>query len=531
MEELKAKVDGLKVWDHIQEAAKIGQSAIDPELVPLFKWYGIYAQKPKEDGYYMMRIKIPGGQLSAEQLVVLESIANDFADGILDITTRQAIQVHWLRVENFPEILDRLASVGMDSYGGCGDIGRNITGNPLAGLHPEELFDATPELIAFDKALTRNPDFSNLPRKFKISISGCHLWSSQPDINCLSLVAVKHPETAELGYALKVGGGLSTKPMVAKNFPFFIQREQAVDVALAVTTVYRDHGFRDKRAKARLKFLVDDWGTAKFADAVEEVLGYKLDRVPVIHTMKTGAEEYYPSPKTSHSDHLGVIKLVNGNYALGIAFISGRMQKSEADKVIKLAAKYCPGEGNIRTTNKQNLLLVNIAADQIEAATKEAQELGLKVEHSAFTRLGVACTGTEYCNLAIVETKARAKQLFDYLDAEFPGLQEQVMISVTGCPNNCAQYAVADVGLVGGKITDENKNKVDAFRLFLGGRLGDEAQFGQPLKKRFRHDAIHETLKVLFAYYLNNKQEAEEFRHFVDRVGVETVEEQLASCN
>lgn len=523
IEELKAKVDGLDVWSHIEEAAKIGYSAVNPELVPLFKWYGVYAQKPKEDGYFMMRIKVPGGKLNNKQLIKLNELSGKYARGIIDITTRQAVQMHWIRIEDIPEILKELSSVDLDSAGACGDILRNITGCPLAGLIEDEIFDASSQLMTIEHCFNRNKDFSNLPRKYKMSVTGCSTWCSQPDINCISLVGVKHPSRNELGYTLKVGGGLSTKPMIAKNFPIFVKDSQAQDLVIAVSSVYRDHGFRDKRAKARLKFLVEDWGTVKFLEEVEKVLGYQLERVPLLKLMNTGAEEYFPSPNTSHHDHLGITKLKNGLYAVGVAFISGRSYNPDFSNLAKLLDKYSQN-GELRTTNKQNAILVNIPEHNLNALLEEARSMNLKIEHSAFSRLGVACTGTEFCNLAIVETKAKARDLFNFLDKEFPGLQEQLMISVTGCPNNCAQYSIADIGLVGCKVKNEKEEMVDAFRIFLGGRLGAEAQFGQPLEGRFLHDSIHLTLKRLFNYYFENKSKEENFRYFVDRIGLNKIQ-------
>lgn len=527
IEDLKKEVDGLDVWSHILEASKSGYEAVDQKLTPLFKWYGVYAQKPNSDGYFMMRVKIPGGQLNLEQLEKLYELKEKYGRGLIDITTRQAVQMHWLRIEDIPTIVQELQSIGMDVAGGCGDIARNITGCTLAGLAKDEVFDATDELIAIDSAHTRNRDFSNLPRKYKISVTGCSEWCSQPDINCAALVGVKHPETGELGFGLKLGGGLSTKPFIAKNFPVFIKRSQAKEVMLAVTTVYRDNGFRDKRHKARIKFLIEEWGVEKFLEEVEKILGYKLDRVAVINTMATDAVEYYPSPDTSHADHLGVTELKNGNYAVGIAFISGRSKGDEYRKIAKLIRDFAP-EAGVRTTNKQNMIIVNIPADNLQALITEANLLGLKVEHSAFTRLGVACTGTEFCNLAIVETKERAKELFDYLDSEFPGMQEQLMISVTGCPNNCAQYSVADIGIVGCKVKDAEGLMHDAFRIFLGGRLGQEAQFGQDLGGRYLHVDIHLALKELLSFYQEQREADEAFRHFIDRLGFEVLQEKLA---
>jgi ferredoxin-nitrite reductase len=520
MEELKQKVDGLDVWNHIEEAAKIGFEAIDQELVPLFKWYGIYAQKPNTDGFFMMRIKIPGGKLTPPQLRKIQDLSNRFADGICDITTRQAIQLHWLKIEDMPTILRELKEVGMDTFGGCGDILRNVTGCPLAGLLPDEIFDASKELIDIDNFFTRNRDFSNLPRKYKMSVTGCATQCSQPDINCVSLVGVKHPETQEDGFALKVGGGLSTKPMMAKDFPVFVKRSQAKEVTEAVSKVYRDNGFRDKRHKARLKFLIEDWGIEKFLEETEKLLDYKLERV----------QKNFSAPKVSHHDHMGITKLNNGNYAVGISFVSGRARNPDLDNIAELIETYTDN-GEARNTNKQNIIIVNVPESKLQDLLSRAREMNLGIEKSAFTKLGVACTGTEYCNLAIVETKEKAKVLFEYLDKEFPDFQEELMISVTGCPNNCAQYSIADIGIVGCKIKNNDISQ-DAFRIFLGGRLGENAQFGQPMKNRYLHKNIHQTLKELMSFYFKNREENENFRAFIDRKGVENIEnEALANCN
>ncbi len=516
MEDLKKKVDGLEVWSHIEEASKKGFEAVDQELVPLFKWYGVYAQKPKEDGYFMIRIKIPGGKLNAEQLSKINDLGKRFGRDVVDITTRQAVQLHWIRIEDIPVILSELKSVGMDTAGGCGDIMRNITGCPLAGLTEDEVFDASKELQEIDDFFTRNPEYSNLPRKYKMTVTGCATWCSQPDINCIALVGIKHSQTGEEGFALKVGGGLSTKPFIAKDFPVFVKREQAKAVTEAVTIVYRDNGNREKRQKARIKFLVDEWGVEKFLDEVEKVLGYKLERMDLVK-----------APDCSHQDHLGITKLKNGLYAVGIAFVSGRTYSPDLGNIAKLLDEFTEN-GEVRTTNKQNLIVLNVPESKLKAFAEAATAMNLKVEHSAFTRLGVACTGTEFCNLAIVETKARAKDLFEYLDAEFPGFQDQLMISVTGCPNNCAQYAVADIGLVGCKVKDSEGVMQDAFRIFLGGRLTHNAQFGKALDGRFLHKNIHLTLKKLLGYYNTHKQESEEFRYFIDRVGLEQMQKELA---
>ena len=285
IEDLKKDVGGLEVWSHIEEASKVGFEAVNQELVPLFKWYGIYAQKPKEDGYFMMRIKVPGGKLNATQLRKIADLSERYSDKISDITTRQAVQLHWLKIEDIPTILKELDEVGMDTAGGCGDIMRNITGCTLAGLLEDEVFDASKELMEIDKFFTRNKDFSNLPRKYKMTVTGCSSWCSQPDINCVSLVGVEHPETKEKGFTLKVGGGLSTKPFVAKNFPVFIKREQAKDVTVAVTTVYRDNGNREK-----------DENSQQLLSELEEVKNQlNIESQKLIKTHETELKEFQQS--------------------------------------------------------------------------------------------------------------------------------------------------------------------------------------------------------------------------------------------
>src|SRR5688572_14577624 len=243
------------------------------------KWYGVYRQQPNDSGYFMMRLRLPGGRLTAVQAANISEIADRFGHGFCDITTRMTIQYHWLRIEDIPDTFSELASVGIGTSGACGDIARNVVGCPVAGLDPEEVIDATPQLLEVNAALENNRAFSNLPRKYKISVSGCCIHCAQPDINCCGVFGLKRTVNGieERGFGIKVGGGLSSAPKLAQTLRCFLRPEQVWPVVEAVSKIYRDNGYRLKRNNARFKFLVADWGHERVLQEVEALLGYKLD--------------------------------------------------------------------------------------------------------------------------------------------------------------------------------------------------------------------------------------------------------------
>src|SRR4030095_3145949 len=378
-EKMKLEKDGLDVIHDIYRYAKTGFGSITADDFDRMKWYGVYRQKPKDSGYFMMRLKLPGGQLKAAQLRVVQSIVDRFAHGFCDITTRQTFQFHWLKIEEIPTIFSDLASVGITTSGACGDITRNVVGCPVAGIDPEEIIDATPYVFAVSRMLSDNKEFSNLPRKYKISISGCCIHCAQPDINCLGFFGVRRVKDGktETGFGLKVGGGLRSPRKMSVHIPVFVKPEQVHDVAHAVSCIFRDHGYRHSRTRARLKFLAADWGADRLREEIEKLLGYHLET----HTE-------WQFPRDPETDHIGIHKQKQDDlYWVGICFPGGRVRGAALGKIADLAEKYAaPGKDAIRTTNKQNLLLLNIPEANLEAVKKELDALELDYAPTNFRK-------------------------------------------------------------------------------------------------------------------------------------------------
>ncbi len=510
MEKMKLEKDGLDVIHDIFRYAQTGFASIDPEDFDRMKWYGVYRQKPKDSGYFMMRLRIPGGQLTAEQSAKVSEIGDRFGHGFSDITTRMTIQYHWLRIEEIPAIFAELASVGLATSGACGDIARNVVGCPVAGIDPNEIIDATPQLRAVNAALQDNRDFSNLPRKYKISVSGCCIHCAQPDINCVGVFGLKRTVNGaeERGYGIKVGGGLSAAPKLAQTLHVFLQPAQVWPVVQAVSTIYRDHGYRHQRQKARLKMLVADWGHERMLAEVETVLGHPLER----HTD-------FPVIKDQETDHLGIHKQKQGDlYWVGVCFPGGRIRNGALGKLGALAARYSrPGEDQIRLTNKQNLLLVNIPEAALPALQADLDALGLDYRPSNFRQGCVSCTGIEFCNLAVAETKNRMLELVDQLETTSGWYKNKIRIHFSGCPSSCGQHQIADIGFRGAR-TKVDGHMVDAYDAFIGGRLGQNRRFNDLLKGKIIARDVHLFIDKLLRVYDDKKQGDETFADFTDRV-------------
>ena len=514
-ETLKLEKDGLDVIHDLYRYAKTGFASISETDFERLKWYGVYRQKPKESGFFMMRTKIPGGQLSAAQARVLSRIADNFGHGFCDITTRQTIQMHWLKIEQFPEIFAGLDSVGITTSGACGDDTRNVVGCPVAGIDPDEIIDATGQLREVSAQMTNNREFSNLPRKYKISLSGCCIRCAQPDINCCSLFGMKRGD--EAGYGIMVGGGLSSAPHLAQILPFFIKPEQVWPVVKAVSGIFRDEGYRLKRNRARFKFLVADWGAEKMAAAVEERLGFKLEP----HTD-------FPAPRDQETDHLGIhAQKQPGLYWVGVNFAGGRIRNSHLEKVAALAEKYAaPGMDAIRLTAKQNLLMLNIPEANLPALKAGLDAAGLVYESSNFRKGCVSCTGIEFCNLAVAETKNRMIELIGQLEATSGWYKDKIRIHFSGCPSSCGQHQIADIGFRGAR-TKVNGEQVDAYDAFIGGRLGQNRRFNELLKGKIIAKDVHLFIDKLLRVYDTKKVNGENFAEFCDRVPKEEILEAL----
>ncbi|MBE3001102.1 nitrite/sulfite reductase [Nocardiopsis sp. HNM0947] len=485
-EENKKNDDGLNVRDRIINVySKAGFDSIDPaDLRGRFRWFGLYTQRapgidggktavlePEEldDRYFMMRVRIDGGQLSAAQLRAVAEISRDYARDTADITDRQNVQYHWIRVEDVPAIWEKLEAVGLSTTEACGDTPRVILGCPLAGVAEEEILDASPQIEQIYEDHIGSPLYSNLPRKFKSSISGCTTHCVNHEINDVAFVGVRN-ENGETGYDLFVGGGLSTNPMFAKRLGTFVRPDQVSEVWAGVCSVFRDYGFRRLRTRARIKFLIKEWGAEKFREVLEnEYLGYSLPDGP-------GPE----LDEGLRRDHVGVRPQRDGKFYVGFAPKVGRVTGTSLLRVAEIAETH--GSDRIRTTADQKLVILDIDADDTAAITADLETEGYEVNPSTFRRQTMACTGIEFCKLAIVETKDRAATLIDELEKRLPDFDEPLSINVNGCPNSCARIQVADIGLKGQLVMDENGEQVEGYQIHLGGGMGLTNSFGKKVR-------------------------------------------------
>lgn len=481
-ERFKKDDDGLNVRARIENIySKRGFASIDPQdLRGRFRWWGLYTQRrpgipggrtavlePHEldDEYFMLRVRIDGGALTTEQLRTIADISTTFARDTADVTDRQNVQLHWIRVEDVPEIWRRLEDVGLSTTEACGDTPRVILGSPVAGIAAEEIIDPTWAIDEIQRRHIGSPEFSNLPRKFKSAISGL------PDIvhesNDIAFVGVVHPEHGP-GLDLWVGGGLSTNPKLAVRLGAWVPLEEVPDVWAGVVGIFRDYGYRRLRSRARLKFLVDDWGPQKFREVLEtEYLGRALlDGPPVPQHV----EPY---------DHIGVHPQKDGRHYIGVAPLVGRVSGTQLGKLADLVEAH--GSTRLRTTPHQKLVVLDVEPAQVESLVAGLDAIGLQARPSVFRRHTMACTGLEYCKLAIVETKGLASDtvaaLEDRLADVTDALDVPISLHVNGCPNSCARIQVADIGLKGQIVQGE-----EGFQVHLGGGLGLDAGFGRKLR-------------------------------------------------
>ncbi|MCM3760413.1 nitrite/sulfite reductase [Alkalihalobacillus oceani] len=512
----KLEKDGLEILQDIERYAKEGFESIPKEDWSLFKWAGLYLQRPKEDGYFMMRVNIPSGVITNEQAEVIAGIGRDYGRDVIDITTRQAIQYHWLQIEHMPDIFKRLESVGLSSVGACGDIPRTIVGNPLAGIDANELLDTREIVEDVYWYFQRNPEFSNLPRKFKMSISANIHNAGHDRINCVAFTpAVKKMDGEEVvGFHVKVGGGLSAKPYLAEELDVFVRPERVKEVAVAITTIYRDYGYREKRHRARLKFLVADWGVDRFKEKLLEYTG----ELPSKGTCKlekwNGGYFYGVHPQKQ-----------DGLSYVGFNVPVGRMNSAEWFELARIAKAY--GNGEIRTCNSQNIIIPNVANEKVEELLAEPLFERIKLEPKHFIGYSVSCTGIEYCNLALVETKERMRRVAEYLD-EHISVDVPVRIHMIGCPNACGQRQIADIGLQGVKMKTKDKQMVEAFEFYVGGTLETEhAQFNHKLKGKVEAEELAPALTSLLRYFEENKEPNELFFDFYQRVGHDALQNAL----
>jgi sulfite reductase (ferredoxin) len=503
-----------------------GFDSIDPgDLRGRFRWWGLYTQrKPGIDGgktatlepeelddrYFMLRVRIDGGQLTLEQLRAVADVSVQYARDSADLTDRQNVQYHWIDVKDVPAIWDRLESVGLSTQEACGDCPRVILGSPVAGISDEEIIDGRPAIEAIESRYIGDRAFSNLPRKFKSAISGHPGHDVVPQINDIAFIGAEHPEHGP-GFDLWVGGGLSTNPMLAQRVGAWVPLDEVPEVWEGVVSIFRDYGYRRLRSRARLKFLVADWGIEKFREVLENEYLHRtlvdLDAPPV--------------PATP-ADHVGVHRQKDGRYYVGVAATVGRISGTLLHQVADVVEAH--GSRRVATTPMQKLVVLDVEEDRVESLVAALADLGLHARPSQWRRNTMACTGIEYCKLAIVETKARARDLVGELEQRVPELDTPITINVNGCPNSCARIQTADIGLKGQLVLDEDGNQVEGFQVHLGGALGLDAGFGRKLRAhKVTGEQLPDYVEKLSRTFLEQREDDESFARWVARADEEVL--------
>ncbi|PLC11793.1 sulfite reductase [Kocuria flava] len=530
-EVFKQADDGLNVRTRIEEVyAEHGFASIDPtDLHGRFRWWGLYTQRRPgidggrtgkltdaeiEDEYFMMRVRLDGGALTRAQLRVLGQISAEFARDSADVTDRQNIQYHWIRIEDVPEIWRRLEEVGLDTTEACGDVPRVLLGSPLAGIAADEIIDPTPVIAQIKREHIGSPEFSNLPRKYKTAITGHPSLDVVHEINDCAFVGVVHPELGP-GYDLWVGGALSVVPFLGKRLGAFVTQEQVPAVWAGVTGIFRDYGYRRLRNRARLKFLVQDWGTERFRQVLQdEYLGYALADGPA------------PARSAVPGDHVGVHRQKDGRYYIGVAPRVGRVSGQKLLALADVMARY--GSDRLRTTPHQKLVVLDVEEADVEAVVAELEALDLQARPSAFRRSTVACTGIEYCKLAIVETKRTASETIDELERRLEGVElpHPISLHVNGCPNSCARIQTADIGLKGQLLPTDDGGQKPGYQVHLGGGLTDdtraEAELGRTVRGlKVYQDDLADYVERLVRRFLDQRTGEETFAEWTRRADEE----------
>ena len=528
-ERLKLAKNPWEAFDDVRQFALQGRSSVVPEWASLyFKWWGIYTQgdgvgatggkggEGLTSDYFMMRIGIPNGILTAHQLRTIGGLTRKYARNLADITVRQNIQLHWLTIESLPEVVDALDAIGLSPKGACGDVVRNVTGCPLAGIAADEVLDASSIATEVAHLLTANPEFYNLPRKFKISAAGCPHWCTYPEINDVGLTPAQRD--GELGYSLRVGGGLSNEPHLAVRLNVFLRPEQAVRTVQAVAEIFREQqGLRESRDRARLKYLFmkEGWTPQRFEDELRSRLDFEL--LPA-------GEEHVPSDV--FRDHAGVHpQRQPGLSYVGATVLRGRLTGEQLEAAAELAERF--GTGELRATVSQNLVFINVPNARTGELARELGQIGLHVEATNFWRGTVACTGIEFCKLAITETKGFARWLVGELEERIPEFDQQLRLHVTGCPNGCGQHWIADIGIEGKKVKLEGK-LTDAYYFCLGGAVGQFANVARPVGYRCAAPLVPDAIERLLRQYLAGRKVDENLREWFTRHTNEDLRAHLA---
>jgi sulfite reductase beta subunit-like hemoprotein len=500
VERIKRERSPLGILDELPALIAAGYERVDEEDIVRLKWWGLYHDKPKI-GTFMLRIKLPGGKVSPTGLRAIGEISNEFGRGDSELSTRQNVQLHWLELGALPEVFDRLHAAGLTSAGGCGDAVRNITGCPVAGLDADELFDTQPVVDEAAEFFYGNPDYSNLPRKHKITIAACAHHCNAPEINCIALVGAVH-EGVE-GFGVKVGGGLSSVPRIARELGVFVPKEESVEVLRALLDAWKeDLRYRVSRVKSRMKFMVDDYGPEGIRDQVEARLGRALADFTLPAVDRLGDHVGVHAQKQPGLAYVGVpvhLGLVSGDQLLAIADLAEDLG------------------GDVGLTRQQNFVVTNVPEQRVDETVAALAEIGFPLDVNRVRATALACTGEPHCNFSVTETKTRMDALVLHLEERFGDDIADLKLHLDGCPHACAHHWVGDLGFQGTTVRDEQGERRQAYDIFLRGGLGPDSAIARPVFRRVPTEELHDAVGGLIAGWLGGRRGDEGFRAFTDR--------------
>ncbi|WP_135303554.1 nitrite/sulfite reductase [Haloarcula amylovorans] len=538
-EDVKGELYGDEVREKLEEFAERGWESIPEDersaWFTRFKFWGVFHHRGGQESYFMMRLTNCGGILEPEQLRAIGEVARDYAkgpaenpefgNGWIDLTTRQSIQLHWLKLEDIPEIWEKLEAVGVSSRSAGGDTMRNISGCPVAGK-AEEFVESRPILDEIQETIRGDNELSNMPRKFNISVSGCRQGCAQDAINDIGLEpAHKFIDGEDVeGFNLRVGGGLGGRePREARPLDLFVRPEHAVETVRAFVELYHEEGNRQNRSKNRARFFVDEWGTDDIREALDERLDFEFESSGTDFRGEYSYNAGKSAQQGAH-DHVGVYDQQDGKNYVGLSVPVGRLPAEEAIELADLAAEY--GSGEVRLTRRQNPLVMDVPDERLDDLLDEPLLAKHKPEPNSFVQGAMACTGTEFCSLALTETKARMARTLRWLgeNIDVPDDVDRIKMHFSGCTADCGQAMTADIGLQGMRARKDGE-MVEAMDVGVGGGMGDEPTFIDWVRQRVPADEVPGMLANLLEAYAALREEGQTFREWVDATGHETIVE------
>ena len=509
LEKLKASRDPLEVIEDIYKEAQEG-IALSDDYIGLLKWYGMYPHinhgNVEDKKYFMKRIKLVDASMNLKQLRVMGEIGQKYAQGLVDFTTRENVQFHYIQIKDLPAIFNLLDSVGLTSRMASGDGPRPIVTCPVSGLDQEEIIDVLPLVKQVDTFFDSNSkEYSNFPRKYKVGITGCKCCCTPYEIQDVSLRAFKHND--KILYDLSLGGGLSKSKQIAYRASRYVTQEQAQDVVVACAQLFRDNGNRASRGKARVRHLINEWGLEKFVDELEKKLGYELQK---------GEEEPFVE-SFENRNHFGITKSkIKRESFIGFATNSGRIDGKDFVSMYEIMKKY--NAKGMRLTTTQNFIVFGVKDKDALALAQEFDALGYPYEPTYFRARTQSCTGREFCKFGVTETKTFTKNLILDLEQRFPDFNENIMLAISGCGNACSHPQIADIGLIGCKVKDKEGKRVEGYEVFYAGNLKGEKDsvFAKSSGIKISHTEVLDFLSDLINDYIKDNKGTHTFKAYIN---------------